>query len=60
MSINRKITTYERQYIRKSLASLKKVHVKEIPYPRSNIMYINYKNEIRKIQCFKDECFRLS
>jgi len=60
MSTNQKITTYERQYMRKSLASLKNVPVKEIPYPRSNNMYINYKNEIRKIQCFNDECFRLS
>ena len=60
MRTNQKITTYERQYIRESLAILKNVPVKEIPYPRSNIMYINYKNEIRKIQCFKDECFRLS
>jgi hypothetical protein len=60
MSTNQKITTFDRRYIRENLATIKKVPLKEIPYPRSNSMYIKYKNEIKKIECFKDECFRLS
>ena len=60
MSTYQKINTSDRQYARKFLANLKNIPLNEIPYPRSNSMYVNYKNEIEKIQNVNDEFIRLS
>ena len=60
MSTYQKISTSDRQYARKFLANLKNIPLNEILYSRSNSMYINYKNEIEKIQSVNDEFKRLS
>lgn len=60
MGIYQKISIRNRQNVRLLFANLKNMSLDNIPYPRSNSMYVFYKNEIEKFYSVNDEFMRLS